>query len=45
MGAVDPDQVENDAGNVWRNLYKLEKMFSDSPNPQKMAHTVSQLSA
>jgi len=42
MGAVDPDQVDNDAGNVWRNLYKLEKTFGDNPNPQKMAQTVSQ---
>lgn len=42
MGAVDPDTVDNDAGNVWRNLYKLEKTFGDSPNPQKMAKFVSQ---
>ena len=42
MGAVDPDQVDNDAGNVWRNLYKLEKTFGDDPNPQKMAKFVSQ---
>ena len=41
MGAVDPDQVENDAGNVWRSLYKLEKTFGDNPNPQKMAKFVS----
>ena len=44
MGAVDPDQVENDAGNVWRSLYKLEKTFGDNPNPQKMAKFVSHMS-
>lgn len=42
MGAIDPDQVDNDAGNLWRNLYKLEKTFGDDPNPQKMAQIVSQ---
>uniref|UniRef100_A0A8D0HPP8 Dynein axonemal heavy chain 7 n=1 Tax=Sphenodon punctatus TaxID=8508 RepID=A0A8D0HPP8_SPHPU len=29
---VNPDQVELDAGNYWRGLYKLEKFFSGSPN-------------
>ena len=43
MGTVDPDQVDNDAGNVWRNLYKLEKTFGENPAPQKMAKFVSQL--
>ncbi|XP_044288081.1 dynein axonemal heavy chain 7 [Varanus komodoensis] len=29
---VNPDQVEQDTGNYWRALYKLEKTFHDSPN-------------
>jgi dynein heavy chain len=37
MNGVDPDQVENDTGGIWRTLYKLEKSFSDVPNPLKMA--------
>ncbi|XP_078701931.1 dynein axonemal heavy chain 7-like isoform X3 [Branchiostoma floridae x Branchiostoma belcheri] len=37
---VNPDQVENDVGNYWRNLYKLEKGFDDIPNAQKMANKV-----
>eukprot|EP00058_Branchiostoma_floridae_P012957 XP_002598445.1 hypothetical protein BRAFLDRAFT_83261 [Branchiostoma floridae] len=36
----NPDQVENDVGNYWRNLYKLEKGFDDIPNAQKMASKV-----
>jgi len=41
MGAVDPDQVDNDAGGFWRGLYKLEKTFSECPNAQKMAQKVN----
>ncbi|XP_078260700.1 dynein axonemal heavy chain 7 [Rhinoraja longicauda] len=37
---VNPDDVETDAGNYWRGLYKLERAFSDSPNAFKIAHTV-----
>ncbi len=40
MGDIDPDNVENDAGNFWRNLYKLEKTFAESDNPLKMAQKV-----
>lgn len=41
MSGVDPDLVENETGAFWRTLYKLEKTFSDDPNPFKMAQTVS----
>ena len=41
MSGVDPDQVENDTGTVWRTLYKLQKGFSDSPNPLQMATKAS----
>ena len=40
MNGVDPDQVENEAGAMWRGLYKLEKTFSENPNPLKMAQKV-----
>lgn len=40
MSDVDPDQVENDAGMYWRTFYKLEKNFSENPNPLKMAQKV-----
>lgn len=40
MNGVDPDQVENDTGAMWRGLYKLEKTFNETPNPLKMAQKV-----
>ena len=42
MSGVDPDQVENDTGALWRALYKLEKTFNETPNPFKMAQKVCQ---
>ena len=41
MNGIDPDVVENDVGAIWRGLYKLEKGFSESPNPLKMAQKVN----
>ena len=40
MSGVNPDDVENDVGNFWRTLYKMEKNFSENPNPLKMASKV-----
>ena len=40
MSGVDPDQVENDIGAMWRTLYKMEKSFSECPSPLKMAQKV-----
>ncbi|KAF0873023.1 DYH7 protein, partial [Crocuta crocuta] len=37
---VNPDQVERDVGNYWRGLYKLEKIFHDSPNALAMTKKV-----
>ncbi|XP_073074509.1 dynein axonemal heavy chain 7 isoform X1 [Manis javanica] len=37
---VNPDQVETDVGNYWRGLYKLEKIFHDSPNALAMTKKV-----
>ena len=40
MAGVNPDQVENDVETFRRTLFKLEKSFSDAPNPLKMASKV-----
>ncbi|XP_060067000.1 dynein axonemal heavy chain 7-like [Ylistrum balloti] len=40
MSGVDPDEVEQDVGNFWRNLYKLEKQFDSVPSAKKIAHKV-----
>ena len=37
---VDPDTVEQDIGNYWRALYKLEKTFSENPNAKDVASKV-----
>lgn len=40
---VNPDQVEADVGNYWRGLYKLEKVFHDSPNALAMTKKVQSM--
>ncbi|XP_043929631.1 dynein axonemal heavy chain 7 [Protopterus annectens] len=40
LSKVNPDQVEQDVGNYWRLLYKLEKSFVDSPNALEIAKKV-----
>ena len=40
MSGVDPDVVDQEVGNYWRSLYKLEKGFSENPAPKKMAAKV-----
>jgi dynein heavy chain len=37
---VNPEQVETDATNYWRTLYKCEKTFTDLPTPRNMAANV-----
>ncbi|XP_053554548.1 dynein axonemal heavy chain 7 [Bombina bombina] len=38
--AVNPDLVEQDVGNYWRALYKLEKSFRDIPNPLSLTSKI-----
>lgn len=40
MEDVDPDAVENEVGNIWRNLYKLEKGFDSVPASKKICQKV-----
>lgn len=40
MSNVNPDEVENEVGNFWRNLYKLEKQFDSVPQAKKIASKV-----
>nr|XP_033800562.1 dynein heavy chain 7, axonemal [Geotrypetes seraphini] len=37
---VNPDIVEQDVGNAWRALYKLERGFSSSPNALSMTNKI-----
>lgn len=43
MTGVDPDDVENEVGNFWRGLYKLEKGFDSVPSAKKIAGKVCAL--
>ncbi|XP_013422101.1 dynein heavy chain 7, axonemal isoform X2 [Lingula anatina] len=38
MSNVNPDQVDQEVGNYWRNLYKLEKGFDAIPTAKKIAN-------
>lgn len=37
LSVANPDAVENEVGNLWRELYKLEKQFSDTPAAKNIA--------
>ncbi|XP_076449948.1 dynein axonemal heavy chain 7-like [Babylonia areolata] len=37
---IDPDTVDQDVGNFWRGMYKLEKGFEHVPAPKKIAQKV-----
>ena len=39
-GSFDPDKIEGETGNYWRSLYKLEKQFTETPAPMKIAGRV-----
>ena len=40
MAGVDPDDVDQEVGNFWRGLYKLEKGFDSVPAAKKIAGKV-----
>ncbi|XP_056634815.1 dynein axonemal heavy chain 7 [Diorhabda sublineata] len=40
VGSYDPEIIESDVGTYYRNVYKLEKLFSDRPATQELATTV-----
>ncbi|XP_067686354.1 dynein axonemal heavy chain 7-like [Haliotis asinina] len=40
MGGVDPDVVDQEVGNIWRGLYKLEKQFDGVAAPKKITAKV-----
>ncbi|XP_073489206.1 dynein axonemal heavy chain 7 isoform X1 [Aquarana catesbeiana] len=39
---VNPDLVEQDVGNYWRALYKLERTFTNSPNAQSLTSKIKE---
>lgn len=41
MGGADPEGVENEVGNYWRTLYKLEKNFDSIPTAKRIAGKVT----
>lgn len=41
VGSHDPEQIETDVGQFYRNVYKLEKFFVDKPVAQGLAINVS----
>lgn len=40
MDGVEPDMVEQEVGNYWRNMYKLEKGFSEVPAAKRISQKV-----
>lgn len=41
VGSFNPDDIDLDTSNLFRNIYKLEKTFSDVPAPRDLTSTVS----
>ena len=40
IGSFDPEEIETDAGNWYRTIYKLEKQFSEQPATRQLAQNV-----
>lgn len=41
IGSYDPEDIETDVGVFYRNVYKLEKQFSEKPPTRDLAQSVS----
>lgn len=40
VGSFEPDEIENDVSNYYRAVYKLEKIFSTTPEAYRLANAV-----
>lgn len=40
IGSYDPEEIETDVSTLYRNVYKLEKQFSDKPATKNLANAV-----
>lgn len=40
VGSHDPEEIETETGQYFRNVYKLEKVFTDRPATHQLATTV-----
>lgn len=40
VGSYDPEEIDTDVGTCYRNIYKLEKVFTDKPATLNLATTV-----
>ncbi|XP_071052662.1 dynein axonemal heavy chain 7-like isoform X1 [Onthophagus taurus] len=40
VGSFVPDDIETDTQTLYRTIYKLEKVFNDRPDTERLAHTV-----
>lgn len=40
VGSFDPEEIEMDTTQLYRNIYKLEKSFTDNPEPRRLAMAV-----
>lgn len=43
VGSHDPEEVETETGQYYRNVYKLEKVFVDRPATYELASNVTVL--
>lgn len=41
VGSFDPEEIEMETSQFYRNIYKLEKQFGDLQEPRRLAMTVS----
>lgn len=41
VGSYDPEDIETETQHFYRTIYKLEKQFSDLPEPGALATNVS----